>query len=60
MALTPQHITEIKRAALEMSTGNQVVIDKPEHLMRIPGLLFDALAFCKNDENFKTKNPVGG
>jgi hypothetical protein len=58
VALSPQHETEIKRAGLEVGPGNQVVIDKPENLMRIPGLLFDALAFCKNDENFKVKNPA--
>jgi hypothetical protein len=58
MTLSPQHEAEIKRAGLEIGTGNQVLIDKPENLMRISGLLFDALAFCKNDENFKTKNPA--
>lgn len=53
--LSPQQRHEIQRAGLEIGAGNQVMLDKPEHIMRIPGLLFDALAFCKNDENFKLK-----
>lgn len=53
--LTEQHIAEIKRAGLETGPGDQVIIDKPENLLRIPGLLFDALIYCKNDENFKIK-----
>lgn len=53
--LTEQHISEIKRAGLETGPGDQVIIDKPENLLRIPGLLFDALTYCKNDENFKIK-----
>ncbi|HYE35495.1 type I restriction endonuclease [Methylocaldum sp.] len=55
MDLTPQHLTEIRRAGLEVGPGNQILIDKPENLMRITGLLFDALAYCQNDENFKLK-----
>lgn len=55
--LTNQHLSEIKRAGLEISSGDQVIIDKPENLLRIPGLLFDAVAYCKNDENFKAKKP---
>jgi hypothetical protein len=55
--LTEQHLSEIKRAGLEIGTGDQVIIDKPENLLRIPGLLFDAVAYCRNDENFKVKKP---
>lgn len=32
-----------------------VLLDKPENLQRLAGLLADALAFNKNDENFKRK-----
>lgn len=53
--LTEQHINEIKRAGLDIGPGDQVIIDKPENLLRISGLLFDALAYCQNDENFKVK-----
>lgn len=57
--LTDQHLAEIKRAGLEIGSGDQVIIDKPENLLRIPGLLFDALAYCENDDNFKTKKSGG-
>ncbi len=53
--LTEQHINEIKRAGLEIGPGDQVIIDKPENLLRISGLLFDSLTYCQNDENFKVK-----
>lgn len=53
--LTDSNINEVKRAGLEIGPGDQIVIDKPENLLRISGLLFDALAFCQNDENFKIK-----
>ncbi|UZR27470.1 type I restriction endonuclease [Methylococcus mesophilus] len=53
--LTPQHRSEIERAGLEIGSGNQILLDKPEYLMRISGLLFDALAYCKDDDNFKLK-----
>lgn len=55
MELNPQHMMEIRRAGLEIGPGNQILIDKPENLMRITGLLFDALAYCQTDENFKLK-----
>ncbi|RCS59737.1 type I restriction endonuclease [Parvibium lacunae] len=53
MPLTEQHRLEIKRAKIEMMGSDSLVLDKPDLLSRIPGLLDDALAFCKNDENFK-------
>jgi hypothetical protein len=56
MPLTDLHLAEIKRAGLDMATtAGHIVIDKPENLMRISGLLFDALEFCRNDENFRVK-----
>jgi hypothetical protein len=53
--LTDQHVSEVKRAGLEVSSGDQITIDKPENILRISGLLFDALAYCQNDDNFKSK-----
>lgn len=55
MELTDQHLAEIRRAGLEVGAGNQIVIDKPDNLMRLAGLLFDALSYCQTDENFKVK-----
>ena len=56
--LTDAHRAEIKRARMELGTGETVLLDKPENLQRLAGLLADALNFCKNDENFKRKTEV--
>lgn len=53
MPLSAAHKAEIKRAKLELSSGDAVMLDKPDQLLRLPGLLDDALTFCKNDDNFK-------
>jgi predicted type IV restriction endonuclease len=55
MDLTDQHLAEVRRAGLEVGSGNQIVREKQDNLMRIAGLLFDSLPYCQNDENFKTK-----
>lgn len=53
--LTDAHKAEIKRARMELGANETVLLDKPENLQRLAGLLADALTFCKNDENFKRK-----
>lgn len=53
MPLTAEHKAEIKRAKLELASNDTINIDRPDQLLRLPGLLDDALAFCKNDDNFK-------
>jgi hypothetical protein len=53
MPLTDAHKLEIKRAKLALGASDAIAIDRPEHLLRLPGLLDDALAFCSNDDNFK-------
>ena len=53
IGLTDAHKAELERAMLELGAGNAIYIDTPEDLMRIPGFLMDALAFCRNDANFK-------
>lgn len=53
--ITEKQETEITRAGLKLSSNGQILLERPEHLSRIPGLLFDAIAYCKNDENFKRK-----
>ncbi|MDR1890133.1 MAG: type I restriction enzyme HsdR N-terminal domain-containing protein [Zoogloeaceae bacterium] len=44
---------EVTRAGLEISSGDTIVLHHPEDLMRISGIVFDTLAYCQNDENFK-------
>ena len=53
MPLTDTHKAEIKRAKLELGTNDSIHLDRPDLLLRVPGLLDDALAYCKNDNNFK-------
>lgn len=48
------HLKELARAKLEYN-GNKIFIDKPEHLLRIAGIIFDCLAYCQDDENFRMK-----
>ncbi len=51
--ITDLHREEATRAGLEVSTGGQIMLDKPENLYRLAGLLRDALKYCQDDENFK-------
>lgn len=43
---------EIARAGLILA-GNAITLPNPEDLMRLSGIVFDALAFCQDDNNFK-------
>lgn len=52
--LTEEHQREIQRAGLELS-GNQIILDYPENILRISGLIRDSLEYCTNDENFRKK-----
>ncbi|MCG9054745.1 type I restriction enzyme HsdR N-terminal domain-containing protein [Laribacter hongkongensis] len=54
-ALSEQSRNEVSRAGLEIGAGEQIIIDRPENLLRLPGLLFDAYSYCSNDENFRRK-----
>lgn len=53
--LTAAHRAEISRARMETGTSDSIFLDKPENLLRLAGILGDALAYCKDDENFKRK-----
>lgn len=53
--LTEKIKGEIKRAGLEIGAGDQIIIDKPENVLRIAGLIIDAYEYTKNNENFKRK-----
>ena len=52
--LSADDIKHIQRSGLEVQ-GNQVIIDVPENILRLSGLVRDAFEFCCNDENFKRK-----
>lgn len=51
--ITDLHREEATRAGLEVSANGQILLDKPENLYRLAGLLKDALEYCQDDENFK-------
>lgn len=53
MPLTEAHRVEVKRARLEIGPGDTIILDRPDHLLRLAGLVDDALEYCRNDENFK-------
>ncbi len=55
LPLTDSHRAEIARARLEIGSGDTVVLDQPDKLARLAGLLHDVLDYCKDDANFKRK-----
>jgi hypothetical protein len=58
MKLTESHKAEITRAGLELNTGDVIYLDSPDHLMYLPGLVLDALGYCRDDNNFKVKRSL--
>lgn len=52
--MTEDVVKEATRAGLEVS-GTHIIIDYPENILRISGLIRDCLEFCQNDENFARK-----
>jgi len=57
--LTDERRREISRAGLE-TNGESILMASPEHLSRIPGIIFDALAYCRDDSNFKRASSSDG
>jgi len=51
--ITVAHQAEAQRAGLEVGRNGQILLNKPEDLYRLAGILRDALSYCKNDENFR-------
>lgn len=51
--LTEERKKEVLRAGLKLSAGETILLPQPEHLARISGIVFDALAYCQDDANFK-------
>ncbi|WP_334327504.1 hypothetical protein [Gilliamella apicola] len=53
--LTENLKDEVKRGGLEIYAGEQIIIDKPENILRIAGLINETYEYTKNDENFIRK-----
>lgn len=51
--LTENMKDEVKKGGLEIYAGEQIIIDKPENILRIAGLINETYEYTKNDENFK-------
>lgn len=52
LPMTDSMRAEATRAGLEVLPNGRIVLDKPQDLYRITGLLYDCLDYCRNDENF--------
>lgn len=57
--LTDERRREISRAGLQLGSGDSILLPQPDHLMRLPGILFDAYEFCQDDNNFKRASSEG-
>lgn len=51
--ITEERRREIERAGLQLGAGDSIVLPQPDYLMRISGIVCDALAHCQDDANFK-------
>lgn len=51
--MTEDRRREVARAGLQFGAGESILIAQPEHLARIPGIVFDALAYSQDDANFR-------
>ncbi|MBQ1782905.1 MAG: type I restriction enzyme HsdR N-terminal domain-containing protein [Gammaproteobacteria bacterium] len=51
--ITEERRREVLRAGLTFGASDAILLAQPEHLSRIPGLIFDALDYCQDDSNFK-------
>ncbi|CNF49819.1 Uncharacterized conserved protein [Yersinia mollaretii] len=53
--LDEKAIAEVERAGLELAPGNQIIIDRPENILRLSGLILDSYNYCMDDDNFRNK-----
>ncbi|MDR1661236.1 MAG: type I restriction enzyme HsdR N-terminal domain-containing protein [Azoarcus sp.] len=53
--MTDARKREVARAGLSLGMNDAVVLMQPDDLLRIAGILFDALAFCQDDNNFRKR-----
>lgn len=56
--MTDERKKEVLRAGLSLGMGDAVILTNPDDLLRITGILFDALAFCQDDENFRMRKSL--
>lgn len=51
--LTEEHKAAVAKAGLEFGASESILLDKPDSIMRLSGLIFDSLAYCQDDTNFR-------
>lgn len=54
--LTENHKDTICKRGLEMGPSGSVVLDRPESIMKLSGVIFEALVYCQDDSNFKRES----
>jgi len=59
IALNEERRREVARAGLQIGPGESVQIGSPENILRITGLVFDALSYCMDDSNFRRATTNG-
>jgi len=58
--LSDQHKATIRKSGLDFGPSGSVLLDKPESIMRLSDLVFDSLAYCQDDNNFKRERVSKG
>ena len=56
--LSDQHKATIRKSGLDFGSSGSILLDKPEGIMRLSDLIFDALAYCQDDNNFKRERVI--
>lgn len=59
VSMTEERRREVERAGLQFGSGDAILLPQPEHLLRISGIVFDALSHCQDDGNFKRGGASG-
>jgi predicted type IV restriction endonuclease len=56
--LTEQHKAQVSKCGLDFGPAGSILLDKPESIMCLSDLIFDALAYCQDDKNLKRASKV--
>ncbi len=55
LPMTEARTKEAQRSGLSVQSNGWILLDKPEDIYRIAGIIFDCYEYCKNDENYRVK-----
>jgi len=51
--LSDQYKELVCKRGLELGPGNSIVLPRPENIMKLSEIVFDSVAYCQDDNNFK-------